>query len=257
MRVLFFFLLACGGGTATSPASAPAPVPPTPAPATEPAPAPTEGHGHAASHGGIQKELDGMHVEALLLPSGVMVYLTDADNKAIPVAGWTGKAVINGPAGVSTVDLQVMGDHLHAPGKLEHGKPASVVLTLSKDGKAVSAPFESASVGLAVHDHTSIHGGQVLMWGNYHVEYLAKDGEHRVWLSDAKRIEITTGVTGTVKEGEKATPLAMDASGMLSAKSESAGSAKVLVEVTVDGQTISLPFEPAATDGHDHGAHQH
>jgi hypothetical protein len=145
-----------------------------------------------------------------------------------------------------------MGDHLHAPATLAEGKPASAVLTLAHDGRTVNGSFETASVGLQSHDHTSLHGGQVGMWGNFHVEYLAHDGEYRVWVTDATRN--ARKASGSVKAGDDVVPLtapADDPSAPLFAKSAGAGSLPVAVEVTVDGQTFSLPFQA------EHATHEH
>ena len=93
------------------------------------------------------------HVEALKMPTGVMFYLEDADQKPLTVDGYTGNAVVKGPSGVVTVELMAMGDHLHAPAVLLQGQPATAVLTLKHDGKASSASFETQAVGLPSHDH--------------------------------------------------------------------------------------------------------
>lgn len=106
-----------------------------------------------------------MHVEALMTPAGVMFYVSDGAQNALPIAGYSGSAIVKGPAGVTTVDLAPMGDHLFAAATLADGQPATAVLTLTHNGKAVSASFESKGVGTAVpagtppeaggHDHAS------------------------------------------------------------------------------------------------------
>lgn len=272
MRFLLplFVLAACSGEQASAPApsepAAPA-APAAPAPAAAPAGDHAGGdHAHASPHGGIVKTVGERHVEALFMPGGIMFYVSDSAQKALPVDGFSGTAVVKGPAGVENVTLSPMGDHLHAVAKLEHGKPASVVLTLTHSGKADSVSFETQAVGLSEHDHTSLHGGQVGMWGDYHLEYAPKDGEHRVWISDAKRVPVTAAVSGSLKDGETVVPLTFDpATGMLSGKAEGAGTRPVMVDVKVGETSFSLGFNavgaaPAAGGdghGHDHGGHGH
>lgn len=239
---MLLFLLACS-------TPAPTPVAPPPAPAAEHAHEAGAAHEHAAGdhhhdapHGGIVKTTGDMHVEAVMTPAGVMFYLSDADQVALPVDGYSGSAVIKGPTGVTTADLMPMGDHLHAPATLEQGKPASVVLTFTRDGKALSVAFETETVGLASHDHTSLHGGQVGMWGDHHVEYAAQDGEYRFWITDAHRNPVTGPVSGSVKVGATELPLVPGDGALLSVKAADAGKVPVTVTVVTDGSTFSLGF---------------
>lgn len=241
-------LLACGGAPEAPPAAPSASTAPT---TTTPTAAGAEhggaDHGHGAAHGGIQKELDGMHVEGLAMPDGVMFWPTDGDARPLPLEGFSGSATIQGPAGVEQVPLMAMGDHLHAPAKLVQGQPATIVVTLTRDGKAQSATFEVPKVGLESHDHTSLHGGEVGMWANYHVEYVGTEGEHRFWITDANRLTLKDGFTATMKDGETTLPLTLDPqSGALSAKAEGAGSRPVTIEVKAGETTFSLPFQPTA-----------
>ena len=118
-------------------------------------------HGHGASHGGQQVEVNGNHAEALFQADVVHFYLTDGDNKPIDPSGVFGSARVTGPNGVENVSLMAMGASLHAPVRLVPGQPASAVLTYTVNGSARSALFETVSVGTALHDHTSLHGGQV------------------------------------------------------------------------------------------------
>jgi hypothetical protein len=120
---------------------------------------------------------------------------------------------------------------------------------------------------LEAHDHRALHGGQVSMSDDHHVEYVGGAGEYRFWVTNATREAITSGVSGTVKVGETTLPLTPDnATGLLSAKGEGAGTQPVLVEVTADGTTFSLGFNamgdaPAhehhdgGDDDHDHEGH--
>ena len=241
MTAAMLLFSALTGCPATEPAAAP-----TPVSATVATPE-THDHGvgehsHSSPHGGIVQSGGDMHVEALMMPGGVMFYLSDADQKPLSVDGFTGSAVIKGPSGVTTADLVSMGDHLHAMATLEQGKPASAVLTLTHDGKAVSASFDTEGVGLQSHDHTALHGGQVSMWGDHHLEYAPKDGEYQVWVSDEHRNPVSGPITGAVKDGDSLIPLTQDESGMLSAKGEGAGTRPVTVDIKFGETSFSLGF---------------
>ncbi len=249
---MLFFILACTQEPAAPEAS------PAPAAAPEAAPAHDHGshdhgeaggpehgadagHGHGAAHGGIQAELEGLHVEAVVTHNGVLFYPADGDNKGLPAEGFSGQAAIKGPTGVETVPLMPMGDHLHALAKLEVGKPATIVLTLTRDGKPQSHTYEVKAVGMQEHDHTTLHGGVVSMWGDYHVEYVKKDGEHRFYMSDAKRVPLSGTVSGSATQGGKDVPLAFDpTAGLLSAKADPAAAGMVMLNAKVDGTEFSL-----------------
>lgn len=227
-----------------------------PQPATAPAAAhPAGGHAHEAPHGGIVQVVGDKHVEALLMPDGILFYLTDARETPLALEGYTGTVVVKGPTGVETTEVHAMGDHLHAVAKLAQGQPATAVLTLNKDGRAESVSFETQAVGMKSHDHTALHGGVVAMRGNWHVEYAPQAGEHRLWLTGEHRAAVTEPVTGSVKDGDRVLPLALEpATGMLSAKADGAGTRPVTVEMTVGATTFTLDFEPSAPAG-GHGAH--
>lgn len=259
--LLFLVLAAACSSEPTAPVQAPTPPPPA---STAPE---TTGHGggdhaHASPHGGEVKTVGERHVEALFMPDGLMFWISDSAQKALPTEGFTGSVVVKGPSGVETVTVAPMGDHLHAAAKLAQGEAASAVLTLTFGGKAESVSFETASVGLKEHDHASLHGGQVGMWGDYHLEYAPSDGEHRVWVTDANRVKVA-GVTGSLKDGDTVVPLSFDeAAGVLSGKNAGAGSRPVMVDVKVGETSFSLGFnavvEPAPpAHGHEHGAHGH
>jgi hypothetical protein len=239
--MLLALFLAC----TPEPAPAPPP-PPSPAPAAQPAHDGAD-HSHDTAHGGIVKTVGFGHVEAVFQVAGVLFYPSDAAQAALPAESFSGTAVIQGPAGVSDVPLVAMGDHLHAAVKLEHGKPATAVLTLTREGKVESVQFDVAAVGLAEHDHTSLHGGQVGMWGDFHLEYAPADGEHRVWISDARRVPVTAGASGSLKDGDTVVPLTFDpATGLLSGRAEGAGTRPVMVDVKVGETSFSLAFNAVA-----------
>lgn len=204
-------------------------------------------HGHGAAHGGQQQEVNGMHVEALFQADGVRFYVTDGDNRPIQPDRVLGSARVTGPSGVTNVSLMAMGEALHAPVALTTGQPASAVLTFTLNGGSRSALFETRAVGTAFHDHTSLHGGQVGMWGHYHVELRAAEGRYRVWVTDAARGPVSAVVTGAIRDGEQSLPLELDApSGALQATAEGAGARPVTVELSIDGQPLALPFQPIA-----------
>jgi len=256
MRPLLLAVLLAGCASEPAPAP-PVEAPAPPAPAAEPAAA---GHAHASPHGGILKALGQREVEAVFTPVGLMFYVYDAADAPVPVDGLRGSAVVQGPKGVVTVALSPMGDHLHAPAKLVHGEPATAVLTLVTQGAAESVSFETPTVGLAAHDHTSLHGGQVGMWGDYHLEYAPKDGEHRLWLSDANRVPVTTPTIGSLQDGGTTVPLVFDAAtGLLTGKAEGAGIRSVMVDLKVGETSFSLGFNAveAASAPHDHGQGPH
>lgn len=263
MRFILPLLLLVACGDQTTPAAAP--TEPTEAHEQAEAHAPAkgaehaEGDGHAARHGGQQRELKGMHVEALFQADGIHFYLADGDNNPLTPEGSTGNAVISSPAGVETAALMPMNDGLHAAAKLETGKPASAVLTLTRGGETQSASYETTAVGTTFHDHVSLHGGQVGMWGHYHLELLAKDDVYSVWITDASRAPVTGQASGVIVDGDQRLPLAMDkGTGALSARAEAAGARPVTVEITLDGQSISLPFQPGAPPAGDgHADHTH
>ncbi|MFZ5477612.1 MAG: hypothetical protein ACOZNI_12620 [Myxococcota bacterium] len=272
--MIWFLLAACSNEPATPPAPAEAPPPAAP---TAPAPAADHAtpHAHAAPHGGEVKSVASVHLEAKFMPEGLLVWVTDKDEKALDTAAYAGAtAVLKGDGAPQTVTFTPMGEHLHAQATLTHGAPASAVVTITVDGKPQSVQFSTPAVGMAEHEHTSVHGGVVSMWGDYHVEYAPKDGEYRFYMTDAKRQSVTTDVTGSVKDGDKTIPLELDAAtGMLHGKGEGAGTRPVMLEAKVGDKAFSLGFDAAGGSGHhtegsahgdaaeggghDHGAHGH
>lgn len=182
-------------------------------------------------------------MEGLAMAGAVMFWPSDANAQALPVQEFSGNTVIKGPAGVEKVDVVPMGDHLHATARLEHGKPATSVLTLNRNGKAQSITYETETVGLATHDHTSLHGGAVSVRGDFHVEHLAKEGVHRLWVTDAKREVVAMPLSGKLWKVYQEVPPAVEAgAGMLFAPVEGAGSRPVTVEIKAGEANFSLGF---------------
>ena len=201
-------------------------------------------HAHASGHGGEVKVVGDLHLEARFVKSGLMLWLRDAAEQPVELATVTAGAVIRTAAGIQSVPLSSMGDHLHASLALEEGTPADAVVTITVQGKAVSADFRTERVGaLAEHDHTPLHGGVVGMWGDHHVEYVAQDGDVRFYVSDAHRVAVREGVRGAAKVGDVAVPLVFDpASGLLSGKAAPAPGQRVTLDVTVGETSFTLAF---------------
>lgn len=216
-----------------------------------------EGHTHAAGeehsapHGGELKSVGPVHLEARFLPQGLMLWVSDAQQQPLRPDGFTGSVVAQSAAGVQTAELAPMGDHLHAAFTLEHGQPASAVVTIVVEGQPRAVPFEAAAVGLSVHDHTALHGGVVGMVGDVHVEYAPRDGVHRFFFSDERRQPLTGALAGQVLDGGTPVPLAADPTqALLSAPAAGAGSRPVVLEATVGGAPVSLSFkEQTPVDG--------
>lgn len=107
----------------------------------------TTPHTHAAGHGGEVKTVGELHVEGRFMRSGLMVWVNDADQQPVDLASVTGAAVVKGPAGVTTVLLAPMGDHLHAALTLPEGTAADAVVTFNVAGTPVRVDFRTSSVG--------------------------------------------------------------------------------------------------------------
>ncbi len=258
MRVLALSVLLAACAEPPAPVAPPPPVaepvPARPAPVTPRVPTADHGdhgdhadhggtaHAHGSGHGGEVKVAGAYHVEGRFLRSGLMVWIADAAEAPIDLATASGTAVIKGPAGVTTVLLASMGDHLHAAMTLPEGTAADAVVTLAIGGKAVSVDFRTAAVGsLAEHDHTALHGGVVSMWGDHHVEYVASADAVRFYVTDAKRVPVKAAVSGTATVAGKAVPLTFDAAtGALSAAVAPSG--LVMLDAKVGDATFSLGF---------------
>lgn len=152
--------------------------------------------------------------------------------------------------------------HMDAPGKcpvcLMTLVPATAPAAASAPAAVTAAATPATTAPLEAHDHRSLHGGQVSMFGDHHVEYVGANDEYHFWVTNATREPITTGLSGSVKDGDTTIPLTADnATGLLTAHGEGAGSRAVMVEVTADGATFSLGFGavPAAGAAVEHEHH--
>lgn len=209
-------------------------------------------HSHAATHGGEVAQVGNLHIEGRFLKSGLLVWIRDAADAPVDLTTVSGTVVIKGPAGVTTLQLVSMGDHLHAQVALPDGVPADAVVTLNVAGTPTSVDFRTSAVGspvvgspaagpLAEHDHTSLHGGVVSMWKDHHVEYVATGDSVRFYVTDARRVPIDNGVSGTVTITGVTTPLTFDpTTGALSARATPAG--LVMLHAKVGNEAFSLGF---------------
>lgn len=244
MTAILLLLAACGEPS-TAPASEPVGASSASGPAHDATP-----HAHPAAHDGEVKTSGDLHVEARLMPEGVMAWLTDAQGTALSAEGWTASATVQSGGKVVTVPMHPMGDHLHAVATLEHGKPAKVVITLEKGGKPYSVSYEVGAVGLSTHDHTSLHGGFVAMWGDVHVEWAPRADAERFFVSDAGRAAITADVKGTMEADGRTVDLSFDSTtGALEAPMAGAGTRPVTLRATVRGQSFELRFDPSMKPG--------
>ena len=199
----------------------------------------------APRHGGTVRPLGSLWAEGVLAPSGLMVWLTDAEGRDVAPDGRAGTVVLQQGAQVVRADLAPMGPHLHAVATLAQGQPASAVALLEADGAPRALAFSVASLGLAEHDHTSLHGGVVSMFKDTHVEFREVDDRLEFWMSDARREALRAGVRGHVFDGGKDQPLVFDAStGLLSGPRGGQGPRPVVLHAEVEGQgSFELGFE--------------
>jgi hypothetical protein len=235
MRLLLAALTACAAPVVPKPNAPAAAAPPVADVAPHDHAAP---HEHAAPHDGLLQVSGDLHLEARLMPTGVMLWLSDANEAPLAVDGSVARAVIQTDHGTSEVAFSPMGDHLHALATLPAGRPARVAVTLRREGRAHTALFATEAVGMALHDHTALHGGVVGMFGDVHVEYAVEGGELRFYLSDAHRAPLVAGVSGEARVGDRAVPLVFDpARGLLHGEAPNTG------EVVLRARTPAYPFE--------------
>ena len=112
-----------------------------------------EAHAHKAGrHGGVVQSAGAYHLEVALSKAGLMVFLLDGSEADLPVTGVTGKVLVATKDGKPPVDatLEPMGTHLVAA--VTPAGPWAAVVTLTIEGKTVTARFEGAGV-------TSVGGG--------------------------------------------------------------------------------------------------
>lgn len=96
------------------------------------------------------------------------------------------------------------------------------------------------------HAHSLYHGGQIVMWGDYHAEVArAVSGEYRVWLSDRYRRSISAEFfSGTIRprqaDEKSATPLEMSLDKDYLTATLDRGVKSVQVFIRYPGSTIRL-----------------
>jgi hypothetical protein len=94
------------------------------------------------------------------------------------------------------------------------------------------------------------------MYGEHHVEYLAANGEYRVWITNATREPIAGDINGSLKDGDTSVPLAPNGEpGLLVGHGDGAGTRPVTVELGVEGTAFSLSFNAATSNASAEHAH--
>ena len=84
------------------------------------------------------------------------------------------------------------------------------------------------------------------------------DDAYNVWVTDASRGPVTSGLSGAVVDGGQRLALAASPSrGGLTVQAEGAGTRPVTVEITVEDHSISLPFQAGGAAGDGHADHTH
>lgn len=118
----------------------------------------TGDHKHASTHGGTVKSAGNYHFELLQKPGMLTVYLLDANQKTLPVAGSTATALLQTPDGkVTTTKLTPTGTEQFVA-TLDQTKPVhKAIVTVLVNGKSVSATFDLEEAkhadGQAAHKH--------------------------------------------------------------------------------------------------------
>ncbi len=143
---------ACGGKSdASSPGAHTAHA--TPAPAGHPDPhARGEDHAHGSPHGGVVAVAGSYHIEAVASKVGMLVYLLDGDEKALPISDVKGSVLLSTKDGKPPTEapLEAMGNHLHA--MVSFAGAWTAVVTLHVAGETLTARFEGGPTGSG-HDH--------------------------------------------------------------------------------------------------------
>lgn len=111
--------------------------------------APAMAHGPAGNkpvgtHGGEIVDVDGGHLELLVEPGELRVYVTDLQDVPLPSAGLTARAIIQQGANQTVLSLTPKEPNLLvAPLAAPLGKAAKVAVstTLARNGKPVQARF--------------------------------------------------------------------------------------------------------------------
>lgn len=227
--------------------------------------APTEGgaHDHRPRHGGSLAETEGLHVEAKVGAEGLELWFTDGNHVDLPAGAVSGKAVINEGSGVVEAPVERVGDRWLARAALPAGQGLNAVLAVVVDGRPKSVALTLAPPTLGHHDHSSIHGGEVMMFGDYHVEWTQVDGQHRFWLTDADR-KPAQATAATFTDAGGAGTLSFDPA--LGAWVGAAkGGGPVRVELDSGAVKVQVAFaakgegtgHPHGDDAHHHGGEGH
>lgn len=218
-------------------------------------------HSHAPSRGGALAQLGELHVEALAMPDGLWFWFTDAAHSTVDSGTLQASVVVRQGDARFEGPLVARTGAARWEGALKPDQPVTVVLNLQHGGKAQAATLQFQAASLPAHDHRAMHGGQVGMAGDVHVEWAPKDAVHRFFVSGADRTETKATVSGTLEVGEQKLPLRWDeGSRALVADAADAGKGPIVVEIAgASPAPVRVAFQPASGggSGHDHGAHGH
>lgn len=93
-------------------------------------------------HGGLLADVGGYHVELVLQPDRVQVYVNDPLDKPVNIEGVTGTANLR-VKGKKTqqVPLQVVEDRLEGPAAIPADSPATVMIMLNIGGAEQMVPY--------------------------------------------------------------------------------------------------------------------
>lgn len=102
---------------------------------------PGEKHAHHAPHGGLIRTVGHHHLELVVAPDSLTVYVLDNKMNVEPASG-TGKAILQVPGkGKQTVALSAMNDHLMGSASLKDVASFVAVVTVPVEGKPQSTRF--------------------------------------------------------------------------------------------------------------------